>query len=113
MPTRRAWCSRPGRARSSRSGVRSFVVSPSFLGKGPGVRSVVEDIVRRSILLVSMNDRDGVAGSGRHGADAVALDLAAVTAPVAREEARVRVREAIGFARRGGAEVFVRIDSDL
>ena len=38
----------------------------------------MEDIVRRSILLVSAIDRDGVASSWRHGADAVALDLAGV-----------------------------------
>lgn len=60
-----------------------------------------------------MNDRDGVAGSGRHGADAVALDLAAVASVTAREDARARVRESIALARRGGAEVFVRIDSEL
>ena len=90
-----------------------FVISPSFPGKGLGVRSLVEAIVRRSILAVSMADRDGIAACGRHGADAVALDLAAVIDPAARDEARARMREAIIQARRGGAEVFVRIDSAL
>jgi citrate lyase subunit beta/citryl-CoA lyase len=73
----------------------------------------VEDIVRRSILIVSARDRDGVANSWRHGADAVALDLPICGPGPGRDEARTLVRESITSARRGGAEVFVRIDKDL
>ena len=73
----------------------------------------MEDIVRRSILLVSALDRDAVSSSWGHGADAVALDLADWVSAPAKEEARALVRESIPTARRGGAEVFVRINREV
>jgi len=72
---------------------------------------MIENLVRRSILVVSVNDSDAVAGSWRHDADAVALELGEGLA--ARPTARERIRDAIPIAARGGAEVFVRIDGDL
>jgi citrate lyase subunit beta/citryl-CoA lyase len=71
----------------------------------------MHDFVRRSILLVSPLDRDGVAGSWRHDADAVALDLAGCVPSHLRAEARRLVRDSIEMAGRGGAEVFARIDA--
>jgi len=73
----------------------------------------MDDIVRRSILLVSVLDREGVAGSWRHGADAVTLDLADGVPESEKEQARGLARESIATARRGGAEVFVRINKEL
>ncbi len=73
----------------------------------------MEEFVRRSILLIPTLDRDAVAGSWRHDADAVALDLASAVQPSAREEARRLVRESVATAGRGAAEVFVRIDAAL
>ena len=73
----------------------------------------MDDIVRRSILLVSVLDREGVAGSWRHGADAITLDLADGVPESEKEQARGLARESIATARRGGAEVFVRINKEL
>ncbi|MCC7080844.1 MAG: hypothetical protein IT530_09255 [Burkholderiales bacterium] len=66
-------------------------------------------LVRRSNLLVSLDDGAAVKEAWRHDADAVTLDLEAV--PAARKaEARGAIAQAIAAAARGGAEVFVRID---
>lgn len=66
-------------------------------------------LVRRSNLLVAPTDAAALDASWRCGADAVTLDLAAV--PVAaKPAARLRVKDAIGVAGRGAAEVFVRVD---
>ena len=72
---------------------------------------MAENLVRRSVLVVSVNDHAAVAASWRHNADAVALELGDGFA--ARAVARERARDAIAVAARGGAEVFVRIDPDL
>ena len=59
-------------------------------------------LVRRSVLLVPLRDDAAVSTAWRHDADAIALDLTAAD--------RTQLPEAIATARRGGAEVFVRVD---
>lgn len=71
------------------------------------------DLVRRSLLVVPILDEEAVAASWQHGADAVLLDLTNGVPESQKETARIRVKEAIGVARRGGAEVFVRITKEL
>ncbi|MBI2886516.1 MAG: hypothetical protein HYY02_04850 [Chloroflexi bacterium] len=73
----------------------------------------MEEIVRRSILLVSVADQEAIASCWRHGADAVVLDLGDEVPETAKPQARAQVREATSTARRGGAEVFVRINREL
>jgi citrate lyase subunit beta/citryl-CoA lyase len=61
--------------------------------------------VRRSVLTVDLEDQAAVAGAWREDADAIVLnppDDLALT--------RKALPEAIGQAKRGGAEVFVRVD---
>jgi citrate lyase subunit beta / citryl-CoA lyase len=65
-------------------------------------------LVRRSNLLVSLDDSEAVNDAWRHDADAVTLDLEKVPA-ANKAAARAEVRHAIATAARGGAEVFVRI----
>jgi citrate lyase subunit beta/citryl-CoA lyase len=62
-------------------------------------------LVRRSVLTVDMLDQAMVAGAWRHGADAVVLEPSEDLS-VARDA----LPEAISAAKRGGAEVFVRVD---
>src|SRR5438128_3165563 len=59
-------------------------------------------LVRRSVLLVPLRDDAAVSTAWRHAADALALDLT--------DADRTQLPEAIATARRGGAEVFVRVD---
>lgn len=61
-------------------------------------------LVRRSNLLVRIDDADGVSSAWRHDADAITLDLEGADAV-----ARSRVRDGIAAAARGAAEVFVRV----
>jgi citrate lyase subunit beta/citryl-CoA lyase len=74
---------------------------------------MMEDLVRRSLLRVPVHDRDAVADSWRHGADAVVLDLGDGAGSPAREAVRALLRDAIAAAGRGGAEVFVQIDKSV
>jgi citrate lyase subunit beta/citryl-CoA lyase len=62
--------------------------------------------VRRSVLLVRLQDDDAVANSWRHDADAIVLEL-----PDDISASRGLLPKALNTARRGGAEVFVRIDN--
>lgn len=62
-------------------------------------------LVRRSNLLVPVDDARAVAEAWRHGADAVTLDLEG------RPAARAAVKDAIAAAGQGAAEVFVRVDT--
>lgn len=68
-----------------------------------------EILVRRSNLLVPLNDASAVADCWRSDADAVTLDLDIVPA---KEKSRARklVEAAIDEAGRAAAEVFVRVD---
>jgi citrate lyase subunit beta/citryl-CoA lyase len=70
-------------------------------------------LVRRSILMVPILDREEVAASWRRNADAVALDLAGTVEKNDKVKARGLLADSIDFAGRGGAEVFVRINKDL
>src|SRR5689334_6659411 len=66
-------------------------------------------LVRRSNLLVSMSEPTFVENAWRHGADAITLDLESVPSEL-KAEARLRVKEALEPAARGGAEVFIRVN---
>jgi citrate lyase subunit beta/citryl-CoA lyase len=68
----------------------------------------VIDLVRRSILVIPVDDPGALAGSWRQDADAVALELR--DDPARRAGSRTLLRDAVATAARGGAEVFVRID---
>lgn len=71
-------------------------------------------LVRRSNLLVAVDDEDGVAGAWRHNADAITLDLEESVHLEDKARARTLVKAAVAPAARGAAEVFVRInDSSL
>jgi citrate lyase subunit beta / citryl-CoA lyase len=71
-------------------------------------------LIRRSNLLVPMSDPRQVDNAWRHDADAITLDLESGVSPEQKEDARVRVKDALAKAARGGAEVFVRVnDSTL
>jgi citrate lyase subunit beta/citryl-CoA lyase len=66
-------------------------------------------LIRRSNLVVPIIDTAAVENAWRHNADAVTLDLEEGVPEARKAEARGRVREAIGHAARGAAEVFVRV----
>lgn len=72
-----------------------------------------EGIVRRSILRIPALDRAAIADSWRHGADAVIIDLNLEPGSVAREQARHTLHESVLTASRGGAEVFVAVDTSV
>jgi citrate lyase subunit beta/citryl-CoA lyase len=63
-------------------------------------------LVRRSVLLVCLQNGDAVANSWRHDADAIVLEL-----PQDIAASRSLLPKALNTAGRGGAEVFVRIDN--
>ena len=73
----------------------------------------MEPVVRRSHLLVSARDEAQVDRSWTHAADAVVLDLADSVPDVEKPRARAHVKAAIPIAARGGAEVFVRLNTAL
>jgi citrate lyase subunit beta/citryl-CoA lyase len=62
-------------------------------------------LVRRSVLMLDMSDSAALAMAWRHNADAVVI-----TPPDELAGARARLPAAIADVRRGGAEVFVRLD---
>jgi len=64
-------------------------------------------LVRRSNLLVRIDDAGGVDSAWRHNADAITLDLVGADAA-----AKKRVRDAIASAAQGAAEVFVRVSNE-
>ena len=69
--------------------------------------------VRRSWLLVPPTDQDMVARCWSHGADVIVLDLVGMVTEGAKPAARELLRDAIGVAERGGAQVFSQIDAEL
>jgi citrate lyase subunit beta / citryl-CoA lyase len=71
-----------------------------------------EAIVRRSILVVPVSDREAVADCWRHDADAIALDLSDPDF-FTNDHRRESVRDATASARRGGAEVFARLNGEV
>ena len=54
-----------------------------------------------------------VAGAWRHGADAITLDLEDGVVPALKAGARELVRDAVAVARKGSAEVFVRVKKEF
>ena len=73
----------------------------------------MEPFVRRSHLIVSARDEAQVEASWMHNADAVILDLADTVPEVDKPRARDNVKAALPIVARGGAEVFVRINTEL
>jgi len=60
--------------------------------------------------LVPITNSRFVRGAWRHNADAVILDLEDSVVDSLKEEARLRVKDAIGPAAKGAAEVYVRVN---
>ena len=73
----------------------------------------INTFVRRSYLMVSMLDRQGVENSWTHDADVVILDLDDTVPDGDKSAARALVKDSIPIAARGAAEVFVRINRPL
>ena len=82
-------------------------------GTGPYGVQVAREAVRRSWILVSALDDRSIDEAWTWGADVVVLDLEASIHDSKKPAARARIREAIDEVARGGAEVFVRPDSEL
>jgi citrate lyase subunit beta/citryl-CoA lyase len=74
---------------------------------------MMSQIVRRSWLLVPVDDTAPVEEAAASAADVVALDLMEFVPEQAKPAARDRVPEAIRLAARHGAEVFVQVDKEL
>jgi len=66
----------------------------------------------RSLLYVPVSSERFLAKAHERGADAIILDLEDAVAPARKDAARARLGEAVPVARRGGAVIFVRINSE-
>jgi citrate lyase subunit beta/citryl-CoA lyase len=66
----------------------------------------------RSLLYVPVSSERFLAKAHERGADAIILDLEDAVAPARKDAARARLGEAVALARRGGAVMFVRINSE-
>jgi len=66
----------------------------------------------RSLLYVPVSSERFLAKAHERGADAIILDLEDAVAPARKDAARARVGEAVVMTRRGGAVIFVRINSE-
>jgi citrate lyase subunit beta/citryl-CoA lyase len=66
----------------------------------------------RSLLYVPVSSERFLARAHERGADAVILDLEDGVAPAEKDAARARLNEAVTMAARGGATIFVRINSE-
>jgi len=73
----------------------------------------ITDIVRRSSLIMPVNQPRFVERAYLRGADAIVLDLEDSVPPAEKGRARTMVKEAIPLAARGGADVFVRINKPV
>jgi citrate lyase subunit beta / citryl-CoA lyase len=73
----------------------------------------VSSLIRRSTLVVPVLDREAVDSCWRHNADAIVLDASDAYADDDKPAARAKLREAVASARRGGAEVFARVSTQL
>lgn len=69
--------------------------------------------VRRSWLLVPVDDAAQVERAATSDADVVVLDVMEFVPEHAKPTARERVQEAIGHVRQGGAEVFAQVDKEM
>jgi citrate lyase subunit beta / citryl-CoA lyase len=65
----------------------------------------------RSLLYVPVSSERFLAKAHQRGADAIILDLEDAVTPDRKDAARARLGEAVPMARRGGAVIFVRINS--
>lgn len=68
--------------------------------------------IRRSTLIFPVNVRKFIEKAYTRDADAISLDLEDSVPPAQKAEARKLVKESIGMAGRGGAEVLVRINNE-
>jgi citrate lyase subunit beta/citryl-CoA lyase len=66
----------------------------------------------RSLLYVPASSERFLAKAHERGADAIILDLEDAVAPAQKEAARERLGGAVAMTRRGGAVIFVRINSE-
>ena len=66
----------------------------------------------RSLLYVPASSERFLAKAHERGADAIILDLEDAVARERKDAARARLGEAVPMARRGGAVIFVRINSE-
>src|SRR5215471_15484541 len=66
----------------------------------------------RSLLYVPVSSERFLAKAHERGADAIILDLEDAVAPAQKDAARARLAEAVPMTRRGGALIFVRINSE-
>jgi citrate lyase subunit beta/citryl-CoA lyase len=71
----------------------------------------VLDLVRRTILAVSLKTLKDVDSLWRLGADAIALDLRGLPAEALNGQSRKWVRISAGFASYGGSEVLIMVDT--
>jgi citrate lyase subunit beta / citryl-CoA lyase len=65
----------------------------------------------RSLLYVPVSSERFLAKAHERGADAIILDLEDAVTPDRKDAARARLGEAVPMVRRGGAVIFVRINS--
>lgn len=68
--------------------------------------------VQRSLLILPAHVKRFVEKAHLRGADAVVLDLEDSVPAAQKQEARGFVKEAVGLAGRGGADVLVRVNND-
>jgi citrate lyase subunit beta / citryl-CoA lyase len=73
----------------------------------------ITEIVRRSSLIMPVNQPRFVDKAYLRGADAIVLDLEDSVPPAEKGRARAMVKAAIPVAARGGADVFVRINKPV
>jgi citrate lyase subunit beta/citryl-CoA lyase len=66
----------------------------------------------RSLLYVPVSSERFLAKAHERGADAIILDLEDGVAPAEKDAARARLNDAVAMAARGGATIFVRINSE-
>ena len=66
----------------------------------------------RSLLYVPVSSERFLAKAHERGADAIILDLEDGVAPAEKDAARARLYDAVAMAARGGATIFVRINSE-
>ena len=66
----------------------------------------------RSLLYVPVSSERFLAKAHERGADAIILDLEDAVAPSRKDAARGRLGAAVAMSRRGGATIFVRINSE-
>ena len=73
----------------------------------------ITEIVRRSSLIMPVNQPRFVEKAYLRGADAIVLDPEDSVPPAEKGRARLLVKDAIPVAARGGADVFVRINKPV